>query len=308
MKDKLNKILLLAEPLYDRYKSIADSRYGRLIRMSSYHVYFLLFLPTWCAIWMVDEGQDWLHRSLLSLIFALGAFLTRSAGCIINDIADIKFDRQVERTNGRPLVTGEVKISEAVTLAVIMSGLALVILMFLPSRVLYVGIVAAIMTVIYPLSKRFTNCPQLILGFTFNLGVVMAWLTLSDSHLFQLAMLYIGFSMLTFAYDTIYACQDIEYDKEAGVKSFPLFIQSQGRHSIKDVVWHLYKLSFTGIGIAGLGMGMGSSFYLSLGGAIYILSNSLDICNIEDPQSCSDHFKKISLVLIIIFLGIAFGR
>jgi 4-hydroxybenzoate polyprenyltransferase len=307
MKDRINKIFLLAEPLYDKYKSIADSRYGRLIRMSSYHVYFLLFLPTWCAIWMVDEGQDWLHRSLLSLIFALGAFLTRSAGCIINDIADIKFDRQVERTNGRPLVTGEVRISEAVTLAVIMSGLAFIILMFLPSRVLYVGIVAAIMTVVYPLSKRFTNCPQVILGFTFNLGVVMAWLTLSDSHLFQLAMLYIGFSNLTFGYDTIYACQDIECDKEAGVKSFPLFIQSQGR-SVVDAVRQIYRSSFTSLGIAGLGMGMGSSFYLALGAAIYVTFNSLNLCRDEDPQSCSDHFKKISLVLVIIFLGIAFGR
>jgi 4-hydroxybenzoate polyprenyl transferase len=256
---------------------------------------------------MVDDGQDFYYKLLLSLLFALGAFLTRSAGCIVNDIADIKFDRQVMRTASRPLVTGEVKISEAIILAIIMSALSLIILMLLPSRVIYVAVIAAIMAVIYPFTKRFTNCPQLFLGFTFNLGVIMAWLTISDSHLFQLAMLYIGFSTLTFGYDTIYACQDIEYDKEAGIKSFPLFIQSRDR-SIIDAVSSIYRSSFTAFGIAGLGMGMGSSFYLALGTAIYVTFNSLDLCKIEDPQSCLDHFKKITVTLIIMFLGIAFGK
>ena len=303
MKDKLKNLFL---PLASRYKNAASSPYGRLIRMGSYHIYFLLFLPTWSAIWMANTNENLTQKFLLSLLFAIGAFLTRSAGCIINDIADIKFDKKVERTKDRPLVTGEVKISQAISLTILMLLLAGIILITLPSRVFYIAIIAIIMMVIYPLSKRFTNLPQLVLGFTFNLGVLIAWLTVSDSQFFQLSMLYIGFSMLTFAYDTIYGCQDIAYDEEAGVKSFPLFIKSQGK-DIKEVVWHIYKLSFTAIGIAGLGMSMSSSFYLALAAIVYITYNSLNECNVSDPTSCNNHFKKISLVLLILFLGIAFS-
>lgn len=307
MKAKLKKLILFFKPLSDKYEKVATSRYGKLIRMSSYNVYPLLFLPTWCAIWIADLGDDVMPRLLLSLVFALGAFLIRSAGCIINDIADIKFDAKIDRTKNRSLVTGEVQVSEAITLACIMLFLGLIILLILPNRVLYIAIIALIMIIIYPLSKRFTNVPQLILGFTFNLGVLMAWLTVSTSSFFQLTMLYIGFVFLTFGYDTIYACQDIEFDREAGVKSFPLFIESQGK-DIKKAVWHLYKLAFTSLGIAGLGMGIGSSFYLSLGLITYITSNSLDNCDIYIPSSCNEHFKKITLILIILFLGIVFGR
>lgn len=306
MQDKLRKLLFL-KPLAESYRKAADSQYGRLIRMGSYHIYLLLFLPTWCAIWMADQNNDLLHRSLLSLIFAIGAFLTRSAGCIINDIFDKKFDGKVARTKLRPLVTGNVKLSEGIVLTSVMLCLSAIILSILPGRVFYIGIIALIMMIIYPLSKRFTNLPQLVLGFTFNLGVLIGWLTVSDSQFFQLAMLYMAFSLLTFGYDTIYACQDIEDDEAAGVKSFPLFIRSQGRE-IKDVVWHIYKLSLTCFGIAGLGIGLGSSFYLSLAAIIYILSNSLDSCNIEDNDSCYEHFKKITLVLLLLFLGIVFGR
>ena len=307
MQEKLNKLILLFKPLSDKYEKVATSRYGKLIRMSSYHVYPLLFLPTWCAMWMADLGNSIMQKLLLSLLFAIGAFLTRSAGCIINDIADIKFDGKVDRTKNRPLITGEVKVSEAIILACVMLLLGVILLLLLPNRVLYIAIIALFMIILYPLSKRFTNVPQLILGFTFNLGVIMAWLTVSTSGIIQLTVLYIGFALLTFAYDTVYACQDIEYDREAGIKSFPLFIQSRGI-DIQEIVWRIYKASFTLIGIAGLGMNMGNSFYIALVTIIYITSNSLDSCDVYIPSSCNDHFKKISLILVILFLGILFGK
>ena len=307
MQAKLQKLILFFKPLSDQYNKAATSRYGKLIRMSSYHVYLLLFLPTWCAIWMADLSNNVVHKLFLCLLFALGAFLTRSAGCIINDIADIKFDAKVERTKNRPLITGEVKVQEAIILACIMLLLGLIILLILPNRVLYIAMIALVMIVFYPLSKRFTNLPQAVLGFTFNLGIIMAWLTVSTSGFFQLAILYIGFIFLTCAYDTIYACQDIEYDREAGIKSLPLLMQTRGIN-IKDAVWRMYRIAFTLIGLAGLSMNMGSSFYLSLVIMIYIIFNSLESCDIYMASSCNDHFKKISLVLIILFLGVCFGK
>lgn len=306
IKKIIAKLLNNIKFIPDRYNNVANSRYGRLIRMDSYHVYPLLFMPTLWAIWMADESGEITSKLIISIIFILGAFLTRSIGCIINDIADRNLDKVVERTKSRPIASGEVSVTEAASVAGTMTTLAVILLLSLPTRVIYIGIIAAIMILIYPLSKRFTNLPQVILGFTFNLGVLIAWLTVNDSYYFQLAMLYLSAVNLTVGYDTVYACQDIEYDKEAGIKSFPLFIKSQGRE-IKPVVWHLYKVSMACLGIAGLGMGMGLSFYLALGAAGYMLYNNLEDSDLNLPSSCASHFKKINSFLLVILLGIIFN-
>lgn len=294
-------------PLGKKYNNCASSKYGRLIRMNSYFIYALLFLPTWCAIWIADHSNDILNRILLCILFAIGSFLTRSIGCIINDIADIKFDRQVERTKSRPLASGEVTVSQAISLVLIMSLLALIILLSLPQRVLYIGGIAAIMMILYPFSKRYFNVPQLVLGFTFNLGVLIGWLSVTDTYFFSMIVLYVGFSMFTVAYDTIYACQDLQDDEVAGVKSFPLFLQSQGRN-IKSVVWNLYKFSMSCIAIVGLSMGLNSSFFLALAIGIYLIYNYLDICDISKPDSCAENFRKSLVFLFILFLGTVFGK
>ncbi len=303
---KLTILFEKTEWLQKKYKKTASSRYGRLIRMDSYHVYPMLFLPPLWAIWMAGASGEIGSKITLSLIFILGAFITRSIGCIINDIADIKFDKQVERTKLRPLISGEVSIAEAIGLAGTMTVMAVIILLSLPERVIYVGIAAAIMIVIYPFSKRFTNVPQVVLGFTFNLGVLIAWLTVTNSYYFQMLVLYITSAILTIAYDTVYACQDMQDDEATGIKSFPIFIKSQGRE-IKPVIWHLYKVSMICLGIAGLGMGMGLGFYLALGAGGYILYNNLEDCNLNIPSSCAQTFKKVNSFLFIIFLGIVFN-
>lgn len=275
--------------------------------MDSYYVYPILFLPTWCAICIADKTDETFSRILLCLLFAIGAFLIRSVGCIINDLADVKFDRQVTRTRTRPIASGEVKVSEAIKIALVMSVMSLIILLSLPKHVFYVGVFGAVLVAIYPFAKRFTYLAQLILGFTFNIGVLIGWLVVNNNHYLQLAMLYLGFVFLTFAYDTIYACQDLEDDIEAGVKSFPVLLKIRDR-DIKTTVWNIYKLSMTCIGIAGLGMNLCSPFFFGLAGAAYMLYNGLETCEIEHRKSCAEHFKKTNIFLFILFLGTVFGR
>jgi 4-hydroxybenzoate polyprenyltransferase len=300
-------ILNKTRPLQERYKKYSQTRYGRLIRMDSYHVYPILFLPTWCAIWIADRSDELFSRILLCLLFAIGAFLMRSVGCILNDLADVKFDKQVARTQHRTIASGEVKVSEALKVAFVMSVMSLIILLSLPKHVFFVGIFAAALVAIYPLAKRFTYLAQLVLGFTFNSGILIGWLIVNDNYYFQLGMLYLGFVFLTFAYDTIYACQDLEDDVDAGVKSFPVLLKMRG-YDIKATVWNIYKLSITCIGIAGLGMSLCSPFFFGLAGATYMLYNWWETCNIQLNKSCAEHFKKISIFLFILFLGTVFGR
>lgn len=303
----LEIMLVQTKPLKRAYNDLAQSQYGQLIRMSSFYVYPMLFLPPWAAVYMADESDSVTKRVILCFIIAIGAFVTRSFGCVINDIFDKKFDEQVQRTKNRPLASGKITISEALAIAFIMGLLALMLLTLLPQRVLYVAAACTVMMIVYPLTKRFMEAPQAVLGLTWNAGVLIGWLSVSDSHWFQMVMLYVGFSLFTWGYDTIYACQDLQDDLKAGVKSFPTFIIKKGGN-IKTVVWKLYKASLACIGIAGLGMGLHSTFFLSLAAGAYLLYNQLETCDIQNNRSCAAHFRKSGIFLFILFLGTIFGK
>lgn len=292
-------------PLKKQYDKYSNSRYGRLLRMKSYWVYPMLFLPTWCALWMASSST--INNISLALLFAIGSFLMRSVGCIINDIVDRKIDQQVIRTQNRPIASGEVSVFEGIKLIMILLILGVIILLSLPNRVLFIGGFAIIMITLYPFSKRFTHVPQLILGLTFNLGVLIAWLSVSYEHIFQMIMLYIGFAVFTFAYDTIYACQDLQDDLAAGIQSFPVLLTKKGEN-IQNAVWQLYKVSGMCIAIAGLGMNMNFSFFLALAIALYLLYNQLERCDINDANSCAKHFAASNIYLFILFLGTVFGN
>ena len=162
------------------------------------------------------------------------------------------------------------------------------------------------MTMLYPFAKRFTHLPQIVLGLTFNIGVLMAWLTVNHQNYFQLILLYIGFAIFTFGYDTIYACQDLEDDLKAGVKSFATLLKVKGQ-DINAAVWKIYRISMSFIAISGLSMNLNSVFFFSLAAALYVLYNSLESCDISDPKSCAEHFKKSTIFLFILFLGTVFG-
>ena len=140
----------------------------RLGRFNSPIGAFLLLFPCW---WGVALVQGIYINFVLLTLFTLGAFVMRAAGCIINDLFDRDIDRQVARTKNRPLASGEVTVIQALMFLTVLCTMGVFILLQLPVGCWILGLVAAGLALVYPLTKRFLSFPQLILGLTFNMGV-----------------------------------------------------------------------------------------------------------------------------------------
>lgn len=195
------------------------SPYLRLMRLHQPVGIWLLFFP--CAWAVIVSGNGVVNLWLLFL-FAFGALFMRSAGCIINDIADRKFDAKVERTKNRPLASGELALKNAVFLLIILLFLSLLVAISLGAGVVLWSFIAIFPVVVYPLMKRITWWPQFFLGLTFNFGALMGWVAARGFVELPAVLLYIGGICWTLGYDTIYAIQDKADDVKIGVKSTAL--------------------------------------------------------------------------------------
>ena len=181
------------------------SPYLRLMRLHQPAGIWLLFFP--CA-WAVVLASHKVFEWRILALFAIGAVLMRSAGCIINDIADRKFDAKVERTKTRPLASGELKVSQAVMLLFVLLFLSLIIAISLGKIVVLWAVLSLFPVVIYPLMKRVSWWPQLFLGLVFNWGALMGWAAVRGEIELPAILLYLGGIFWTLGYDTIYAIQD----------------------------------------------------------------------------------------------------
>lgn len=175
---------------------------------------WLLLLPGWWAIAMTAPA-----RLDLFLLFAVGAIVMRGAGCVVNDLWDQELDAAVERTRGRPLVTGAVSRREAYALLFLLLAIGAAILLTMTPMAIALGILSLAFVFTYPLMKRFTWWPQMFLGFTFNFGVLIGWAAATGSLAPETLWLYAAGIFWTLGYDTIYAHQDKEDDALVGVKS-----------------------------------------------------------------------------------------
>lgn len=177
---------------------------------------YLLLWPTFWALWVAAEGFPGWH---LSIVFALGVFIMRSAGCVINDLADRNLDGKVKRTAQRPLVKGLITNKQALLLFLGLILIALGLVLTLSSYTVYLSIVALILAATYPFMKRFTHFPQVVLGAAFSWGMIMAFAEIQQ-HIPTSAWLLFAANLLwTVAYDTMYAMVDKDDDVLIGVKS-----------------------------------------------------------------------------------------
>ncbi len=156
----------------------------------------------------------------------------RTAGCIINDISDRKLDARVERTKKRPIASGEISVPAALIFVAILLLLGLSILLLLPLISIYIGFAIMPFVLVYPLMKRITYYPQIMLGIVFNSGILIAYSAATGRLDLAPAILYIGAIFWTLGYDTIYALQDKEDDLSAGIKSTAIKF---GRHNRKFI-------------------------------------------------------------------------
>jgi 4-hydroxybenzoate polyprenyltransferase len=198
--------------------------YALLARLDRPVGIWLLLLPGWWGIVLAARhiSQFTLIDAETIILFAVGAVVMRAAGCIINDLWDRDLDRQVARTRMRPLAAGTVTLQQA---AVFLAALLLTgfwILCQMPLVTVLLGIMSLPLIVVYPLAKRFTWWPQLVLGLTFNFWALMGWGAVTGALELPALLLYAGGIVWTLGYDTIYAHQDIEDDMRIGIKSTAL--------------------------------------------------------------------------------------
>jgi 4-hydroxybenzoate polyprenyltransferase len=207
-------------PSVSTWSTVPWSALARLIRLHNQTGTYLLLLPILWALVLAAQGLPPLY---LAAIFILGSFLMRSAGVILNDLADQSFDREVERTKSRPLASGELPRRQAFMLLFLLLLLAGSLLWFLNPVVLWLAPWALVLAAIYPFSKRWIQIPQAVLGLAFGWGTIMAWTAVRGQLDAPVWCLFGATAAWAVAYDTIYAIQDRGDDRRIGVKSAALF-------------------------------------------------------------------------------------
>ena len=192
----------------------------QLTRLNKPIGFMLLFWPcSWGLAYAYSINQDYTLFIHYLFLFFLGSVLMRSAGCIVNDIVDKDFDKIVKRTKSRPIAAGRISVKQSFFYVLVLCGLAFLILVQFNLLTIFLGMGSMIFAFTYPFMKRITYWPQLFLGFTFNWGIVMAWVAFNNSISTEIIVLYFSAIFWTLGYDTIYGAQDMSEDEIIGLKS-----------------------------------------------------------------------------------------
>ncbi|WXU00217.1 MAG: 4-hydroxybenzoate octaprenyltransferase [Catillopecten margaritatus gill symbiont] len=190
--------------------------YFRLMRLDKPIGIYLLLWPTLWALFLAAEGFP---DPKILLIFVIGTILMRSAGCVINDYADRKIDKLVERTQHRPITSGEIKPKSALILFFAMMLIAFVLVLFTNLLTIQLSIIAGALATLYPFTKRWTHLPQFVLGAAFAMSVPMAFAATNGEVPEGAWWVFLATVIWTVIYDTMYAMADREEDLKIGVKS-----------------------------------------------------------------------------------------
>ena len=272
--------------------------YERLMRLDKPIGILLLLWPTLWALWFSSLGSpDW----MVVWIFVLGTVLMRSAGCVINDLADRNFDPHVERTKERPLASGRVSISEALILFLVLVICAFcLILPFRSWSIVGLSVVALFLAASYPFTKRFFAIPQAYLGVAFGFGIPMAYVAQIDSLPMVAWWLLLANVFWAMAYDTEYAMVDRADDLRIGIKTSAITF---GRFDVLAVML-CYAISLALIAWVGYQLHRGLAFYGGLGVAAAIAAYHFTLIRQRDPARCFKAFVHNNWIGASIFAGI----
>ncbi len=202
-------------------KHIPD--YLKLIRFDKPIGTLLLLWPTLWALWIASSGMP---KISLIIIFTLGVFIMRSAGCVMNDIADKDFDPHVERTKDRPLAAKRITLKEAYGVLLVFVVIAFMLALFLSWKTILLSIPALIIALSYPFAKRYHSLPQAHLGIAFSFGIPMAFMEITGTLPLEAYLIFVMNICWTLVYDTEYAMSDREDDKFINIKSSALLFES----------------------------------------------------------------------------------
>lgn len=271
--------------------------YIRLMRVDKPIGTLLLLWPTLWALWIAAGGWPPAH---VLVIFVIGTFLMRSAGCVINDYADRDFDGHVERTRNRPLATKSVSPREALLLAAGLSLLAFVLILPLEPLVIWLSVPALFLAASYPFTKRFFAIPQAYLGIAFGFGIPMGFAAVVGE------VPTVGWLMLlanvfwAVAYDTEYAMVDRPDDLKIGIKTSAITF---GRFDVAAVML-CYAAALGLLAVVGVQTGAGAAYYLGLAAAAGIAGYHYTLIRARDRANCFKAFRHNNWLGAVVFAGV----
>jgi 4-hydroxybenzoate polyprenyltransferase len=274
--------------------------YLRLARLDRPIGSWLLLMPCWWSVGLAAVHARSQVNVWHVLLFFIGAFAMRGAGCTWNDIVDRDLDARVERTRSRPIPSGQVTVASAAAFLALQALVGLAVLLQFNRFTIYVGFASLAVVAVYPFMKRITYWPQIVLGLAFSWGALMGWpatFARLDPPAF---LLYAGAISWVIGYDTIYAHQDREDDALIGIKSTALLF----RERTKPMLALFYALAVALIALAGWSAGAGLVFALGLLAFAAHLAWQIARLDVDDPLNCLLVFKSNRDAGLILFAGL----
>jgi 4-hydroxybenzoate polyprenyltransferase len=271
--------------------------YERLMRLDKPIGTLLLLWPTLWALWLASDGNP---SGRTVWIFFLGTLLMRSAGCVMNDLADWRFDAEVKRTRDRPLATGAVSRGEAYGLAAALALAAFALVLSLNRLTVMLSFAALALAATYPLTKRFLAIPQAYLGIAFGFGIPMGYAAVLGDIPREGWWLLLANIFWAIAYDTEYAMVDRDDDVRIGIRTAAITF---GRYDVAAV---MVSYGITLVLLAGIGVqrALGAVYYLGLAGAAALIAYHYRLIRTRDRDACFKAFNHNNWVGAVIFAGI----
>jgi 4-hydroxybenzoate polyprenyltransferase len=294
--ERFNETTLVSEVLPQLAATIGD--YGRLMRLNRPIGTFLLLWPTLWALWLAADGHP---QPQVFVVFALGVFLMRSAGCVINDFADRKIDPEVRRTRDRPMAQGRVEPGEAVVLFIGLALIAFGLVLTLDRLTQQLALVGAVLTVTYPFFKRFFPVPQLYLGIAFSWSVPMAYAA-EAGEISRIAwLLFIAAILWTTVYDTMYAMVDREDDLRIGMRSSAILFGDADRF----IIGVMQLMTLLALWLVGRDLDLGRWYQGGLAAAACFFLYQQWLIRERLPDRCFRAFLNNNYFGMTVFIGIA---
>ena len=268
--------------------------------------YMLLFWPcSWGLVIVYDFTENLNIFFTYLTFFFLGSVFMRSAGCIVNDILDRKYDKRVSRTKDRPIASSKLSILQGVFYSACLCLFALLVLLNFNDLTIILALASMPLAFTYPLMKRYTYWPQLFLGVTFNYGLILGWTSINESISFVPIIFYLGAIFWTLGYDTIYGYQDIKDDEIIGLKSTSIKFKDNP-YSFLYLCYSIFIISLLMIGYL---MSLNSLYFLFL--LLIILQMfyfQLKKLDVRVPLICLKIFKSNNLLGLLVFISLLVGK
>jgi 4-hydroxybenzoate polyprenyltransferase len=276
------------------------NEYCRLMRLDKPIGILLLLWPTWWALWIAANGSPSLK---LVVIFTLGVIIMRTAGDVINDIADRHIDGKVARTKTRPLATQTIPIKHALMLFLALCLMAGALTLFLNRFTIYLAVIGLLLAAIYPLMKRYTHWPQAVLGLAYSWGIPMAFAAVQNHLPWTAWWLFATAAVWIIAFDTFYAMIDRDDDIKIGVKSTAVLF---GRYD-RWITASLQLLVLISLAMIAAVYQLGRFFYLGWGIAALLVAYQQYLVRRREPAKCLQAFKNNHWFGLAIFVGFLLG-